>query len=111
MAERITGHTELIGLIATPIRHSSSPRMHNEAFAKLGLDYAYLAFEVGNEELEDTIKGFRAMKVRGSNVSMPNKTVVHKYLDKLSDAAQMCGAVNTIVNDDGVLTGHITDGI
>ncbi|MFQ9288475.1 MAG: shikimate dehydrogenase, partial [Intestinibacter bartlettii] len=99
------------GLIATPIRHSSSPRMHNEAFAKLGLDYAYLAFEVGNEELEDTIKGFRAMKVRGSNVSMPNKTVVHKYLDKLSDAAQMCGAVNTIVNDDGVLTGHITDGI
>ena len=49
MAERITGHTELIGLIATPIRHSSSPRMHNEAFAKLGLDYAYLAFEVGNE--------------------------------------------------------------
>ena len=111
MAERITGHTELIGLIATPIRHSSSPRMHNEAFAKLGLDYAYLAFEVGNEELEDTIKGFRAMKVRGSNVSMPNKTVVHKYLDKLSDAAQVCGAVNTIVNDDGVLTGHITDGI
>ena len=111
MAERITGHTELIGLIATPIRHSSSPRMHNEAYAKLGLDYAYLAFEVGNEELEDTIKGFRAMKVRGSNVSMPNKTVVHKYLDKLSDAAEMCGAVNTIVNDDGVLTGHITDGI
>ena len=111
MAERITGHTELIGLIATPIRHSSSPRMHNEAFAKLGLDYAYLAFEVGNEGLEDTIKGFRAMKVRGSNVSMPNKTVVHKYLDKLSDAAEMCGAVNTIVNDDGVLTGHITDGI
>ena len=111
MAERITGHTELIGLIATPIRHSSSPRMHNEAFAKLGLDYAYLAFEVGEEDLEDTIKGFRAMKVRGSNVSMPNKTIVHKYLDKLSEAAELCGAVNTIVNDDGVLTGHITDGI
>jgi shikimate 5-dehydrogenase len=111
MGERITGHTELIGLIAYPIRHSSSPAMHNEAFAKLGLDYAYLAFEVGNEELEDTIKGFRAMKVRGSNVSMPNKTVVHKYLDKVSEAAQLCGAVNTIVNDNGVLTGHITDGI
>lgn len=111
MAERITGHTELIGLIATPIRHSSSPRMHNEAFAKLGLDYAYLAFEVGEEDLEDTIKGFRAMKVRGSNVSMPNKTIVHKYLDNLSEAAELCGAVNTIVNDNGVLTGHITDGI
>ena len=111
MEPRITGHTELIGLIATPIRHSSSPKMHNAAFAKLGLDYAYLAFEVGNEQLEDTIKGFRAMNVHGCNVSMPNKTVVHKYLDKLSPAAELCGAVNTIVNDNGVLTGHITDGV
>ena len=48
MAERITGHTELIGLMAYPIRHSSSPAIHNEAFAYLGLDYAYLAFEVDN---------------------------------------------------------------
>lgn len=111
MAERITGHTELIGLMAYPIRHSSSPAMQNEAFAKLGLDYAYLAFEVDNDSLEDAVTGLRALKMRGSNVSMPNKTVVHKYLDKLSPAAEMCGAVNTIVNDDGVLTGHITDGI
>ena len=49
--------------------------------------------------------------MRGSNVSMPNKTVVHKYLDELSPVAKMCGAVNTIVNDNGHLTGHITDGI
>lgn len=111
MAERITGHTELIGLMAYPIRHSSSPAMQNEAFAKLGLDYAYLAFEVDNESLEDAVKGLRALQMKGSNVSMPNKTVVHKYLDKLSPAAKMCGAVNTIVNEDGVLTGHITDGI
>ena len=111
MSERITGHTELIGLIAYPIRHSSSPKMHNEAFAKLGLDYAYLAFEVDNDTLEDTVKGFRAMKVRGWNVSMPNKTVIGKYLDKLTPAAEMCGAVNTVVNDNGVLTGTITDGV
>lgn len=111
MAERITGHTELVGLMAYPIRHSSSPAMHNEAFAKLGLDYAYLAFEVDNDSLEDAIKGLRALRMKGSNISMPNKTVVHKYLDKLSPAAEMCGAVNTIVNEDGVLTGHITDGI
>ena len=97
MAERITGHTELIGLIATPIRHSSSPRMHNEAFAKLGLDYAYLAFEVGNEELEDTIKGFRAMKVRGSNVSMPNKTVSETKLVDLVDVELFTG--DEIVKD------------
>lgn len=111
MAERITGYTELIGLMAYPIRHSSSPAMQNEAFAKLGLDYAYLAFEVDNDTLEDAITGLRALKMRGSNVSMPNKTVVHKYLDELSPAAEMCGAVNTIVNENGKLTGHITDGI
>lgn len=51
MEKRITGHTELIGLIAYPIRHTSSPTMHNAAFAKLGLDYAYLAFEVDNNSL------------------------------------------------------------
>lgn len=111
MAERITGHTELVGLMAYPIRHSSSPAMQNEAFAKLGLDYAYLAFEVDNDSLEDAVKGIRALKLKGSNVSMPNKTVVGKYLDKLSPAAKLCGAVNTIVNEDGILTGHITDGI
>ena len=87
MAERITGHTELIGLMAYPIRHSSSPAMHNEAFATLGLDYAYLAFEVDNSTLEDAIKGLRALKMVGSNVSMPNKTVVGQYLDELSPAA------------------------
>ena len=103
MEKRITGHTELIGLMAYPIRHSSSPAMHNAAFAKLGLDYAYLAFEVDNDSLEGAVQGIRSLKLVGSNVSMPNKTVVHKYLDKLSPAAEMCGAVNTIVNEDGVL--------
>ena len=111
MTERITGHTELIGLMAYPIRHSSSPAMHNEAFATLGLDYAYLAFEVDNSTLEDAVKGLRALKMVGSNVSMPNKTVVGQYLDELSPAAKMAGAVNTIVNDNGKLIGHITDGI
>lgn len=111
MRDLITGHTELIGLFAYPIRHSDSPAMHNLAFAKLGLDYVYLAFEVDRGSLPGAIEGLRAMKMRGANISMPNKTVVAQYLDKLSPAAQLCGAVNTIVNDDGVLTGHITDGI
>lgn len=111
MAERITGHTELVGLMAYPIRHSSSPAMQNEAFAYLGIDMAYLAFEVDNSTLEDAVKGIRALKLVGSNVSMPNKTVVGQYLDELSPAAELAGAVNTIVNDNGKLVGHITDGI
>lgn len=111
ITERVTGHTELIGLIAYPIRHSMSPTMHNEAFKKLGLDYVYVCFEVDNSTLEDTVKGLRAMKVRGWNVSMPNKGPITQYLDKLSPASQIIGACNTVVNDNGVLTGTITDGI
>lgn len=111
MPINLSGYTQLIGQLAYPIRHSSSPALHNEAFSRLGLDYVYLAFEVDNGELADAVKGLRAMKVRGFNVSMPNKTVIHKYLDRLSPAAELCGAVNTVVNDDGVLTGHITGGI
>lgn len=111
ITERVTGHTELIGLIANPIRHSKSPTMHNEAFAKLGLDYCYMCFEVDHENLEKTVEGLKAMKVRGWNVSMPNKTTIVKYLDHLTPVAKMCQAVNTVINDDSVLTGTTTDGI
>lgn len=109
--QRLTGHTELLGLIAYPIRHSQSPRMHNLALSKLGLDYAYLAFEVDADGLQAALDGLRALKVRGWNVSMPNKIAVVPLLDHVSPAVEMVGACNTVVNDDGVLTGHVTDGI
>ncbi|MBT2625608.1 shikimate dehydrogenase [Bacillus sp. ISL-32] len=107
----INGKTQLIGLLATPIGHSLSPTMHNLAFKKLGLNYAYLAFEVGNEQLEDVVTGMRALGVRGFNVSMPNKMKIIPYLDQLADSAKFSGAVNTVVNDNGILTGHSTDGM
>lgn len=111
MTERIDGHTLLIGLMAEPIRHSMSPTMHNNTFAKLGLNYAYLAFEVGNDRLKDAVQSIRTLDMRGCNISMPNKQKIIPYLDKLDPAAKMCGAVNTVVNDDGVLTGYTTDGV
>ena len=111
MEGRIDGKTELIGLMAYPIRHTSSPTMQNEAFRALGYNYAYLAFEVEQDQLKDAVQAIRALRMRGSNVSMPNKTVVHQYLDHLSPAAELTGSVNTIVNDNGVLTGYVTDGI
>ncbi|MBV7392178.1 shikimate dehydrogenase [Enterococcus alishanensis] len=113
MTERLSGHTLLISLIATPIRHSMSPTMHNEAFSKLGLDYAYLAFEVGNQELADAVQGIRAMGIRGSNVSMPNKQEIIQYLDEISPEAELIGAVNTVTNLEGKghLVGYNTDGI
>jgi shikimate dehydrogenase len=84
--------------------------MQNGVFAAMGLDYVYVAFDVGLEGVEDAIKGLRAMKFRGCNVTMPLKRAVCQYLDKLTPAAEMAEAVNVIVNDDGVLTGHISDG-
>lgn len=113
MTKRLTGHTLLISLIATPIRHSMSPTMHNESFAKLGLDYAYLAFEVDNSTLKAAVDGIRALGIRGSNVSMPNKQAIIPYLDEVSPEAKLIGAVNTVTNKDGKghLVGYNTDGI
>lgn len=85
--------------------------MHNEAFAKLRLDYCYMCYKVDHENLEKTVEGLKAMKARGWNVSMPNKTTIVKYLDHLTPVAKMGQAVNTVINDDGVLTGTTTDGV
>lgn len=111
MKKEITARTKLIGLIGSPIEHSISPSMQNEALAQAGLDYVYVAFNVGLETLEQTIEGFKAMNVRGWNITMPDKNRMCQLADKLSPVAQICGAVNTIVNDNGVLTGYTTDGI
>lgn len=111
MRSNIDGHFLLIGLMAYPIRHSLSPQMQNTIYSKLDIPYVYLAFEVDQEKLADAIKGLRALGLRGSAVSMPNKQLVCNYLDKLTPAVEMSGACNTISNDNGVLTGYNTDGI
>lgn len=110
MERRISGHTGLLALIGSPVGHSGSPAMYNYSFEKLGLDYVYVALDIKVDEVKDAIAGMKTFKMRGGNVTMPCKTEVVKYMDELSPAAQIIGAVNTIVNDNGRLTGHITDG-
>lgn len=110
MESRISGHTGLLALIGSPVGHSGSPAMYNYSFERLGLDYAYVAFDIKVEEVKEAIAAMKTFKMRGCNVTMPCKTEALKYMDELSPAAQIIGAVNTIVNDDGKLTGHITDG-
>lgn len=110
MEKRITGTTGLLGLIGSPVGHSGSPAMYNYSFEKLGLDYAYLAFDIKIPEVKDFISAMRTLQMRGANVTMPCKTEVVKYMDELSEAAKIIGAVNTIVNENGKLIGHITDG-
>lgn len=107
----ITGHTKLTALLGSPVAHSISPLMHNEAFRLLGLDYVYLCFEVTEETLPRAVEGLKACQIRGFNLTMPNKNKIVELLDELSPAAKLIGAVNTVVNDNGRLTGYNTDGI
>lgn len=110
MKDMITGHTKLTGLLGSPVEHSISPMMHNESFRVLGLDYAYLAFDVGERELETAVEGLKALKVKGFNLTMPNKNRMCHLCDRLSPAAEIIGAVNTVENRNGELVGHSTDG-
>ncbi len=107
----ITGKTKLLGLIGTPVEHSKSPEMYNYCFDKFGLDYAYLAFDIPLEKTGEAVRALRTVGFRGANVTMPCKQEVLKYMDELTPAAKAIGAVNTIVNDNGVLTGYNTDGM
>ena len=109
--KEITGHTQLFGVLGSPISHSISPQMHNEAFRQLDMDCVYLAFEVGEDGMKAAVEGLRTLNVRGYNVTMPNKNIMATLCDKLSPAAEIIGAVNTVANDNGVLTGYTTDGI
>lgn len=109
--KEITGHTVLTGLLGHPVAHSISPMMHNEAFRQLDLDYVYLCFDVGTENLKTAVEGLKTLGVRGFNCTMPDKNLMCELADKLSPAAKMIGAVNTVLNEDGVLTGYNTDGM
>ncbi|CAJ2236905.1 shikimate dehydrogenase [Companilactobacillus paralimentarius] len=110
MEARIDGHTTMLALFGSPVGHSGSPAMYNYSFEQAGINYAYLAFDIKEDEMDSALEKMRIFNMRGANVTMPCKKIASKLVDKLSPAAQLIGAVNTIVNDDGILTGHNTDG-
>ncbi len=103
------GKTKVCGIIGDPIEHTVSPQMHNAAFAQMGVDYCYVPFRVRKEDLGKAIEGMRALNIRGLNVTIPHKVAVIPLLDELDPLADKIGAVNTIVNENGVLTGYNTD--
>jgi shikimate dehydrogenase len=108
---RITGSTRLVGIIGWPVSHSLSPRMHNAAYAALGLDWAYLPLPVPPERVGDAVRGLVALGFAGANVTVPHKQAVIPFLDELTPVARAIGAVNTIiVRPDGSLLGDSTDG-
>lgn len=108
---QIDGHTRLAAVVAKPIKHSISPFVHNRAFSATQTNGVYLAWEIEEGDLAETVHNIRRYNMWGINLSMPYKQAVIPYLDDLSPAAQLIGAVNTVVHQEGRLIGHNTDGI
>jgi len=111
MEQRIKGTTGLLALIGSPVGHSGSPDMYNFCFRYHNLDYSYMAFDIKEDQVPAALDAMRLFKMRGCNVTMPCKTAAAQNMDELSPAARIIGAVNTIVNENGKLIGHMTDGI
>ncbi|UQZ37608.1 shikimate dehydrogenase [Paenibacillus sp. PK3_47] len=101
----------LLGVMGDPIVQSKSPVMHGAALRALGIQGAYVPLHIRGGQLGEAMQAVRTLGFRGVNVTIPHKVAVMEYLDKLDESAVAVGAVNTVVNDNGVLTGYNTDGI
>ena len=106
----ISGTTKLLCLIGSPISHSMSPAMHNYSCECLGLDYAYLAFDIKENQVKEFFETAKLLDIKGFNVTMPCKMEVARQVDELSPAAEIMQAVNVVVNENGKFVGHNTDG-
>lgn len=103
----INGATQVFGILGQPVAHSLSPAMHNAAFAALGINAVYVPFPV--RDLAAAVQGLRGLNIRGVSVTLPFKEEIIPLLDEVDLKAKAIGAVNTVLNRDGVLQGHNTD--
>ncbi len=103
----IDGSTQVYGILGRPVAHSLSPAMHNAAFRELGINAVYVAFEVS--DLAQAVAGLRGLQIPGVSVTIPLKEEIIPLLDELDPQAAKIGAVNTVVNQNGVLKGYNTD--
>lgn len=107
----ITSKTKLCMIIGDPVEHSLSPQMHNSCYSALGIDgeFVFVASHVKKEDVELVAKAARALGVRGLTCTIPHKVEIMKHLDFVDEVAKKIGAVNSVVNDNGVLKGYNTD--
>ena len=103
----IDAATRLYCVFGNPVRHSKGPLIHNEAFKDKGINAVYLAFEV--QDAAKAVQAVRTLDIQGASVTIPFKESIMAHIDWIDPLARAVGAVNTIVNEDGVLKGHNTD--
>ena len=96
-------------VIGDPIEHSLSPTIHNAAYRELQMECTYIAYRVPRGDLAVGIESLKKIKVSGFNVTIPHKIEMINHLDNLDDTCEKIGAVNTVLNDDGILRGFNTD--
>jgi shikimate dehydrogenase len=101
---------EICCCMGQPVAGNPTQYMIEKAFHAAGLDWRYLTLEVPPENLADAVRGMRAMGFKGANFTIPHKVAVIAYLDELSEAAQLMGAVNCVNHVDDKLIGENTDG-
>lgn len=107
---QITGNTRIVGILGDPVSHSLSPQMQNAAFAHMGLDICYVPLHVRGENLTAAVKGLVALDFIGANVTIPHKVAIIDLVHELAESARLAGAINTLVIENGSVTGHNTDG-
>jgi shikimate dehydrogenase len=103
----IDADTKICCLIGDPVEHSLSPLIHNAGYQALGINYVYVPFLV--KDIKRAIEGIRGLGIRGASITLPHKTRAIEYVDEMDRVAIEIGAINTIVNNDGILTGFNTD--
>ncbi len=103
----IDAATRLYCVLGNPVRHSQSPAIHNAAFKNTGINAVYLAFEV--QDAAKAIQAVRALDIQGASVTIPFKASIMEHIDWIDPTARAIGAVNTIINEKGVLKGYNTD--
>ena len=106
---QVKATTKIYGIFGHPVSHSLSPLMHNSAFSALGLDCVYTAFDVHPDDIGKAADAIRALGISGVNVTIPHKQAIMPHLDEVSPDAKHTGAVNTVKNEGGRLTGYNTD--
>jgi shikimate dehydrogenase len=108
--EKLKSSPPLYGVIGYPVAHSLSPAMQLAGFEALGLEAQYVRVEIPPEGLPATIKKMRDLPFAGWNCTLPHKIELAAQVDERGDSSQLLGGVNTVINEDGKLTGFNTDG-